>query len=201
MIRTALVLAGLGLGLTAAMADLNPIAERQQTMKAVGAATREGVAMAKGDVAFDAGVFLLDWPLCVWTEGLARESRTEASALAWSFGRHAWLLAALLSVHLVSGYAKALIVLEQRRSASLALLSAVGFVLARLRIVLGHFAAVALLGLGLLAAFVAADGLLPVTGYRTQLAAFVLMQVFVTLRIALRLALGAGQLHLLQRLR
>jgi cytochrome c556 len=54
MIRTALVLAGLGLGLTAAMADPNPIAERQQTMKGVGAATREGAAMAKGDVAFDA---------------------------------------------------------------------------------------------------------------------------------------------------
>jgi len=54
MIRTALVLAGLGLGLTAAMAQSNPIAERQQTMKAVGAATREGAAIAKGEVAFDA---------------------------------------------------------------------------------------------------------------------------------------------------
>lgn len=53
MIRTALVLAGLGLGLTAVMAQSNPIAERQQTMKAVGAATREGAAMAKGDAAFD----------------------------------------------------------------------------------------------------------------------------------------------------
>ena len=55
MIRTALVLAGLGLGLTAVMAQSNPIEERQQTMKAVGAATREGAAMAKGDAAFDAG--------------------------------------------------------------------------------------------------------------------------------------------------
>ncbi|MBN9442215.1 MAG: c-type cytochrome [Bosea sp. (in: a-proteobacteria)] len=54
MIRTALVLAGLGLGLTAAMADLNPVVERQQTMKHVGAATREGAAMAKGEAAFDA---------------------------------------------------------------------------------------------------------------------------------------------------
>ncbi|WP_199091738.1 cytochrome c [Bosea sp. ASV33] len=54
MIRTALVLAGLGLGLTAVMAQSNPIAERQQTMKAVGAATREGAAIAKGEVAFDA---------------------------------------------------------------------------------------------------------------------------------------------------
>lgn len=54
MIRTALVLAGLGLGLTAVMAQSNPIAERQQTMKGVGAATREGAAMAKGEAAFDA---------------------------------------------------------------------------------------------------------------------------------------------------
>lgn len=54
MIRTALVLAGLGLGLTAVMAQLNPIAERQQAMKAIGAATREGAAMAKGEVPFDA---------------------------------------------------------------------------------------------------------------------------------------------------
>ena len=54
MIRTALVLAGLGLGLTAVMAQSNPIAERQQTMKAVGAATRDGAAMAKGEAAFDA---------------------------------------------------------------------------------------------------------------------------------------------------
>lgn len=54
MIRTALVLAGLGLGLTAVMAQSNPITERQQTMKGVGGATREGAAMAKGEAAFDA---------------------------------------------------------------------------------------------------------------------------------------------------
>lgn len=54
MIRTALVLAGLGLGLTAVTAQSSPITERQQAMKAVGAATREGAAMAKGEAAFDA---------------------------------------------------------------------------------------------------------------------------------------------------
>jgi len=53
MIRTAFVLAGLGLGLTAVMAQSNPIAERQQAMKALGAATREGAAMAKGEAPFD----------------------------------------------------------------------------------------------------------------------------------------------------
>ncbi len=54
MIRSVLVVAGLGLGLTAVMAQSNPIAERQQAMKAIGGATREGAAMAKGDVPFDA---------------------------------------------------------------------------------------------------------------------------------------------------
>ena len=54
MIRTALVLAGLGLGLTAVMAQSNPIADRKDAMKAVGAATRDGAAIAKGEVAFDA---------------------------------------------------------------------------------------------------------------------------------------------------
>jgi len=55
MIRSVLVLAGLGLGLCAALAQSNPIGERQQAMKAVGAATREGAAIAKGEAAFDTG--------------------------------------------------------------------------------------------------------------------------------------------------
>ncbi|HEY5793403.1 MAG TPA: cytochrome c [Bosea sp. (in: a-proteobacteria)] len=54
MIRTALVAAILGLGLTAVVADTDPIAERRNTMKAVGAATRDGAAIAKGEAPFDA---------------------------------------------------------------------------------------------------------------------------------------------------
>jgi cytochrome c556 len=53
MIRTALVVVGLGLGLTAVVAQADPIAERRNAMKAVGAATRDGAAMAKAEVAFD----------------------------------------------------------------------------------------------------------------------------------------------------
>lgn len=150
-------------------------------------------------LALDGLVFLLNAPLAAWADERARESVTENAALAWSLGRHAALLAALLAVHLLSGYAKALVVLEDRRSASLALVSAFAFVLGRARTVLGHFAAILLLGLLLLAGFVAADGALGVTGYRSQLAAFGLMQAFVLLRIGLRLALAGGQLHLLRR--
>lgn len=54
MIRTALVAAILGLGLTAVVAQSDPIAERRNTMKAVGAATRDGAAMAKGEAPFEA---------------------------------------------------------------------------------------------------------------------------------------------------
>lgn len=54
MIRTVLVAGVLGLGLTAVLAQSDPIAERRNTMKAVGGATRDGAAMAKGEVAFDA---------------------------------------------------------------------------------------------------------------------------------------------------
>lgn len=54
MIRTALVAAFLGLGLTAVVAQSDPITERRNTMKAVGAATRDGAAIAKGEVPFDA---------------------------------------------------------------------------------------------------------------------------------------------------
>jgi len=54
MIRTALVVAGLGLGLTAVFAQSNAISERRDAMKAVGAATRDGAAIAKGEAAFDA---------------------------------------------------------------------------------------------------------------------------------------------------
>lgn len=54
MLRTALVVAGLGLGLTAVLAQSNPIAERRDTMKGVGAATRDGAAIAKKEAPFDA---------------------------------------------------------------------------------------------------------------------------------------------------
>lgn len=54
MIRTALVAAVLGLGLTAVVAQSDPITERRNTMKGVGAATRDGAAMAKGEAPFDA---------------------------------------------------------------------------------------------------------------------------------------------------
>lgn len=59
MIRTALVAAGLTIGLSAVglnavLAQSDPIAERKAAMKAVGAATGLGAKIAKGEEAFDA---------------------------------------------------------------------------------------------------------------------------------------------------
>lgn len=54
MIRTTLVAAGLIMGLTAVVAQSDPIAERKTAMKAVGAATGLGAKIAKGEEAFDA---------------------------------------------------------------------------------------------------------------------------------------------------
>jgi cytochrome c556 len=56
MIRLVLVsAAAVALGVTAVIAQSDPIAQRRETMKSVGAATRTGTQMVKGDVPFDLG--------------------------------------------------------------------------------------------------------------------------------------------------
>ncbi len=54
MIRTIAVAAILGLGVTAVLAQSDPITERRNAMKAVGAATRDGAAIAKGEAPYEA---------------------------------------------------------------------------------------------------------------------------------------------------
>jgi cytochrome c556 len=55
MIRsTILATVAFGLGLTVALAQGDPIAQRRETMKGVGAATRVGTQMSKGEIPFDA---------------------------------------------------------------------------------------------------------------------------------------------------
>jgi cytochrome c556 len=54
MIRMFAISAALALGVTAVVAQGDPIATRKQTMKGVGDATRIGNQMAKGEVPFDA---------------------------------------------------------------------------------------------------------------------------------------------------
>ena len=54
MVRTILVGATLAIGVTAAVAQTNVIETRRNTMKGVGAATRIGNQMSKGEIPFDA---------------------------------------------------------------------------------------------------------------------------------------------------
>ncbi len=54
MLRSVFVVVGLAVGASAVLAQANSISERRDTMKAVGAATRDGAAMAKGEAPFDA---------------------------------------------------------------------------------------------------------------------------------------------------
>ena len=53
MMRTIIVSAALAIGVTAVMAQGDPIAQRKATMKGVGAATQAGNRMVKGEAPFD----------------------------------------------------------------------------------------------------------------------------------------------------
>ena len=64
MIRTIVVAAVLGLGVTAVLAQSDPITERRNAMKAVGAATRDGAAIAKGEML--GYLATCDWCLSIW---------------------------------------------------------------------------------------------------------------------------------------
>lgn len=152
-------------------------------------------------LAADGLLFLLNVPFAAWADGRAHEAVDERAALVWALGRHALLLAAILGVHLVSGCAKAIVVLDERRSALLALLSAKAFLLRHPLAVLGHFLAVLATGAVALTALLALHAALPVTGYRTQIAGLALLQAAVLVRIGLRLALAGGQIALLRQRR
>jgi hypothetical protein len=144
-------------------------------------------------------VFRLNGPFARWADHHAREAVSETTALVWAVGRHALLLLALLLVHLLSSYAKVIVVVEERSSALLAWLSAVGFCLRQARAVLGQYSAMAALGVAALWLFTRLESLFVTTGYKTQILALLLMQLFVLLRISLRLALLAGQTALYRR--
>jgi hypothetical protein len=145
-------------------------------------------------------VFRLNGPFARGADALARESVSETSAMAWLLGRHALLLLALLFVNLVSGYAKAIVVVEERSSAVLAFLSALSFCGRNPVRTFGHYLAVALLGVVLIGVWRLLDGAYETTGYKTQLLTFALFQAFMLARVGLRVMLMGGQLALYRRL-
>jgi hypothetical protein len=141
-------------------------------------------------------VFALYAPFARRVDGLAREAVSERTAIALTLGRHAGLLLALVLVHMVSSHAKVLVVREERLSSVLAFLSSLGFCARNFLPAFGQYAAVLVLGVGVVALFGTLEARLEVIGWRSQLLALALFQSVVAARIALRLALLAGQLEL-----
>ena len=150
-------------------------------------------------LAVDFVLFRLNAPVARWADHRAREAVSEAAAQAWLLGRHALLLLAILWINMVSGYAKAIVVLEERASAALALLSALSFAVARPLRAFGHYLTIAALGVALLALWNVVDSRWQTVGYASQLLTLVLAQGLMAGRIALRLVLWAGQIALLRR--
>jgi len=144
-------------------------------------------------------LFAANRPFARFVDGLAREAVDERTALVLTLGRFALLLAALVLVNMVSSHAKVLVVREERLSALLAFVSSAGFCARRFAAAAGQYAAVFLLGALLLLAFALVDARIAATGFRTQLLALVLFELFVAARIALRLGLLASQLELQER--
>lgn len=144
-------------------------------------------------------LFRLNAPFARWADARAREAVSENTAMAWALGRHALLLLALLAVNMLSSLAKVIVVLEERSSAILAWLSAVGFCAANLVRTVGHYASLVVLGFLLLGVWSFLDGRLETTGYKTQLLALLLAEALIVGRIALRLSLFAGQMALYRR--
>jgi hypothetical protein len=143
--------------------------------------------------------FALHAPVARWANAHAREAVSETTALAWYLGHYALLLLALALVHMVSSFAKVIVVVEERSSALLAVVSSLGFCRRRLGRALGQYAVVAALGGLLLLAWGSIDGRFEVTGYKSQILFLALAQVFVLARVGLRLALLAGQVALYRR--
>ncbi len=141
-------------------------------------------------------VFALNVPFARWVDGIGREAVSERTALALGLGRHALLLLALLLVHMVASFARVIVVLQERRSAALALLSSAGFCARNLLGTLGQYAVVLVAAALLLASWAAFDVRFAVTGWKSQLVVLAVFQAFLFARIALRLGLLASQLEL-----
>jgi hypothetical protein len=143
-------------------------------------------------------VFGLSLPLSSWADRRASEAVSETTAMGLLLGRHLALLLAILAVHMISSYAKIVIVVEERRSAAMAYLTALGFCLSRPLRTIGHYLGMPLLAALLVAAFLLLDGRFEPTGFRTQLVTLGLCQAMLMGRIGLRLALLGGQTALFQ---
>jgi len=147
-----------------------------------------------------AGLWFVLWaPVSAFAEVRAKEAVAETTALAWSFARYALLFLGLGLVHMVSSYAKVVLVVEDRQSAVLALLSGASLAARHLRAAATQYLGIALAAAALLLAWGYLDAAFEPTGFRTQALFFVAAEGFVAARMALRLWLLASQVALHRR--
>ena len=144
-------------------------------------------------------LFALYAPFARFADLAAREAVSETTAEAWLIGRHLVMLAALVFVHVIGTYARVIIVLEERTSAVLAVLSAVSFALRHLLATLFVTGGMAILVLLALALWLAFDGAWATLGYVRQIPTLVAMQALVLARIAARLGLAGALMELYRR--
>lgn len=141
-------------------------------------------------------VFALWAPLSQLAETRAKEAVSETTALAWSFARYALLLLGLGFVHMVSSFAKVILVIENRQSAVLAVVSGASLAARRPGSAAAQYLGIALAGGALLAAWGLFDSVFEPTGFRSQLLFFAAAEAFLAARIGLRLWLLASQVAL-----
>lgn len=144
-------------------------------------------------------VFVLWSPVSQLAEARAKEAVSETAALAWSFARYALLLLALALVHMVSSYAKVILVIEDRQSAVLAILSGASLAARNLGAAAAQYLGTGLVGAGLLAAWGLVESVFEPTGFRTQIVFLGMAEGLVASRIGLRLWLLASQVALHRR--
>lgn len=147
-------------------------------------------------LAFAALVFALHAPLAVALSNAARQARSETSALLVGFLSHTVLLGALLFISMVTAYARVIIVAEERRSATLAWLSALVFSCGRsFPKAFGHSVVMALLTALLALGWARLDALVS----SSLVGLLVVGQLFVATRVACGLATLAGRYALFTR--
>ncbi|HEV8254138.1 MAG TPA: hypothetical protein VGQ78_05250, partial [Vicinamibacteria bacterium] len=96
--------------------------------------------------------------------------------------------------------AKLIVVIEERASAVLAMLSSLAFCLGNLLRTIGQYVVILPIGLVAIAVWGFLDGNWQTVGYKTQIVTLLMAEALVATRIALRLVLLASQVALYRRL-
>jgi hypothetical protein len=145
-------------------------------------------------------LFKLNIPFARWADRHAREAVSERAAMTWLLGRHLLLFLGIVFVNMVSSYAKLIVVIEERASAVLAMLSSLSFCLGNLLRTIGQYLLILPIGIVAIAIWGFLDGNWQTIGYKTQIVTLLMAEALVATRIALRLVLLASQVALYRRL-